>query len=103
MTSKTVLDVDGEEIDWTTLCQWSKMSEQFQSASHLADPSPEKTIAPQIMSCEKYFGASRVTVEQGSIPIVFSFSYLVNHRHLFMARSHLSLQKPDMRDTLCRN
>lgn len=69
--ANTVLEVDGKELEWKSLCQWSKLSEPLQMSSHLVDGAFEKTMSPEVAVCEKFFGRSRITVDQGSIPIVY--------------------------------
>jgi hypothetical protein len=75
--AKTVLEVDGKEIEWKTLCQWSKMSEPLNISSHLGDNAFEKTMSAELAVCERFSGGSRITLDQGSIPIVYAPSILL--------------------------
>jgi hypothetical protein len=81
--AKTVLEVDGKEIEWRTLCQWSKMSEPLHMSSQLGDDVFDMPMSPELAVCEKFFGGSRITTDQGSIPIVYPLSMSLTQASVF--------------------
>jgi len=66
--SKTVLEVDGTQIEWNTLCQWAKYTED--TSALFASPASSKV--PDIAVCEKFFGTGRVGQDQQKSPAIVS-------------------------------
>lgn len=82
--SKTVLEVDGNQIEWNSLCSWSKFFEDTNTMF-------ASSKLPEIAMCERLFGSGKVGQDQKkSASIVRSPPALTNIRHRYMDQLCLS-------------